>query len=179
MVDLKKWSPFRFPRQRGRNPEMPARTSSTMPLTIASMRDEMDRMFERIWNNPFAAIDSQDRWFGDFSLPDFQPKLDVTDDKDNLRVALEVPGIDSKDLEVEVRDGILTVSGEKKQEETSKDDGCYRTERSYGYFQRSVPLPSEVDSAKAEAKFDKGILTIRMPKTERGKQQSTKVAIKT
>jgi len=179
MVDLKKWFPFRFPRQGGRNPEAPMRTMSSLPLTITSMRDEMDKMFERLWTNPMAALDSQDRWFGDFSQPEFQPKLDVTDDKAFLRVALEVPGVDSKDLDVEVADGVMTISGEKKQEETSREEGCYRMERSYGYFRRAIPLPTEVDAGKAEAKFDKGVLTINLPKTEKAKQQATKVAIKT
>lgn len=179
MVDLKKWSPFRFPRQRQRNPEAPARTTASLPLTITSMRDEMDKMFERLWTNPMAALDSQDRWFGDFSQPEFQPKLDVTDDKNCLRVALEVPGVDSKDLDVEVADGVMTISGEKRQEETKTDEGCYRTERSYGFFRRAIPLPTEVDANKAEAKFDKGVLTITVPKTEKARQQTTKVAIKT
>ena len=135
-------------------------------------------MFESLWTNPLAALDTQDRWFGDFSQTDFQPKLDVTDDKSSLRVTLEVPGVDMKDLNVEVQDGVLTVSGEKRQEERTEEEGCYRTERSYGYFKRSVPLPSEVEGAKAEAKFDKGVLTIKLPKSERAKQQSTKVPIK-
>lgn len=179
MVDLKKWSPFRFPRKGARNPEAPVRTSASMPLTISSMRDEMERMFERLWTNPLAALDSQDRWFGDFSEPDFQPKLDVTDDKACLRVALEVPGVDSKDLDVEVGDGVMTIRGEKRREETSHEEGCYRTERSYGFFRRAIPLPAEVDAAKADAKFEKGVLTINLPKTEKAKQQANTIPIKT
>lgn len=179
MVDLKKWFPFRFPRQRGRNPELPARTNASMPMSLTAMHDEMERMFERLWSNPMAALDSQDRWFGDFSQREFLPKLDVTDDKNFLRVALEVPGVDGKDIDVEVADGVMTIRGEKKHEETSNEEGCYRTERSYGSFRRSIPLPTEVDAQKAEAKFDKGVLTIQVPKTERGKAGATKVPIKT
>jgi HSP20 family protein len=178
MTEMKKWSPFRFLRQNRRNPEMPARTGASMPLTLTAMRDEMDRMFERFWTNPLVALDSQDRWFGDFSQEVFQPKLDVTDDKNCLRVALEVPGVDMKDLNVEVQDGVMTVSGEKKQEETSEEEGCYRTERSYGYFKRSIPLPAEVEAQKAEAKFDKGVLTIKLPKSERARQGAQKIPVK-
>ena len=178
MADLMKWTPFRFTRGRARQADVPVRSTTTMPMTLASMRDEMDRMFERFWTDPFAALDAGDRWFGNFSAAEFQPRLDVTDDKNNLRVTLEVPGMDGKDLTIEVQDGVLTVSGEKKQETTSEDEGCYHTERSYGAFRRAVPLPAEVDSAKAEAKFDKGVLTIKLPKTERAKQQAVKIAVK-
>lgn len=178
MVELKKWIPFRFPRQNNRTAELPVRAAAGMPLSLATMRDEMDRMFERFWANPMAAMESPDRWFGDFSPAGFQPKLDVTDDKNFLRVTCEVPGVDMKDIDVEVQDGVMTITGEKKQEQTSEDEGCYHTERSYGYFRRSIPLPTEVETGKAEAKFDKGILTVKLPKTEKARQQSTKIPIK-
>lgn len=175
MTDLKKWVPFRFTRGRGNNnPALPVVASP-----LAAMRDEMDRMFERFWTNPLGTMELPERWFGDFSAPGFQPKLDVTDDKNFVRIACEVPGVDAKDLEVEVQDGVLIVGGEKRREETTESEGCYHTERSYGAFRRSIPVPSEVDTSKAEAKFDKGVLTIRLPKTERAKQQSVKVPIKT
>lgn len=177
MVELKKWTPFRFLRENRRSPERPARNAS-MPLTLASMRDEMERMFDRFWTNPMAAMESQDRWFGDFSPAQFEPQLDVTDDANFVRVSLEVPGVEMKDLDIEVQDGVMTITGEKKQEATRDDEGCYHTERSYGWFRRSLPLPVEVETAKAEAKFDKGVLTIRLPKSERAKQQATKIPIK-
>lgn len=176
MTELKKWIPFRF--NRGRVGNAAVANGSPAPMSLTTMRDEMDRMLERFWTNPLGALDLPERWFGDFSSPDFQPRLDVTDDKNFLRITCEVPGVDASDLEVEVQDGVLTLTGQKRRDETSESEGCYHTERSYGYFRRSIPMPSEVDSAKAEAKFDKGVLTVRLPKTERGKQQATKVAIK-
>lgn len=178
MVELKKWIPFRFPRQDNGNARLPVRGTTAMPSSLATMRDEMERMFDRFWTDPMAAMESPDRWFGDFSLAEFQPKLDVTDDKNFLRVTLEVPGVDMKDIDVEVQDGVMTITGEKKQEKTTEDEGCYHTERSYGYFRRSIPLPTEVETGKAEAKFDKGILTVKLPKTEKAKQQATKIPIK-
>ena len=178
MADSKKWNPFRFKRDRNRSARLPA----PAPRSLPALRDEMERMFERFWTMPFA-IDASDRWasdrwFGDFSAPEFQPKLDVTDDKNCLRVAVEVPGVDAGDLHVDVQDGVLSLSGEKRHEEASEDEGCYRTERSYGCFQRTIPLPTDVDGAKADARFDKGVLRITLPKTERAKSQSVKVAIK-
>jgi HSP20 family protein len=178
MTELMKWRPFRFARGL-RRPVEPTNRGNGSPAAVTTMRDEMAQMFDRFWTNPLAVFDAQDRWFGDFSSPDFQPRLDVTDDKDALRVAVEVPGVDGKDLAVEVQDGVLTVLGEKKQESSGEDEVCYHTERSYGCFRRSIPLPAEVDSTKAEARFDKGVLTVRLPKTERARQQSTRIAIKT
>lgn len=178
MSNLKSWLPFRFPRQPGRNPEAPVRTAADGPLSLASLRDEMDQMFERMWTNPLAALETKDRWFGDFRTGEFLPKLDVTDDPSFLKVSMETPGVEMKDLAIEVHEGVLTVSGEKKQEETSKDDGCYRTERSYGFFKRAIPLPAEVDAAKADARLDKGVLVIKLPKTEAAKKQPVRVAVK-
>lgn len=178
MTDLKTWSPFRFLRHEKANSQPPARAGNGVPRNFANFRDEVERMIERVWSDPFASLETPDRWFGDFRQGDFSPKLDVTDDKDALRVAVEIPGVELKDLDLECQDGLLSIKGEKKHEETKKEEGCYRTERSYGWFQRTVPLPAEVDASKAEAKFDKGVLTIRLPKTERAKAQTTKIAVK-
>jgi HSP20 family protein len=176
MTDLMKWTPFRFARGRKRA-DLPARTNGA-PLSPVTLRDEVSQMIDRFWTNPLGALEASDRWLGDFSAPTFQPRLDVTDDKNAVRVVLEIPGVDAKDLTIEAMDGVVTITGEKKQESSGEEEGCYHTERSYGFFQRSIPLPHEVDAGKAEAKFDKGVLTVRLPKTERAKQQSTRIAIK-
>ncbi len=176
MSDLKKWFPFRFFRNGSRPTTLPNDGNSS--LSVTGMRDEMDRIFERLWNNPFAAIESQDRWFGDYSQTEFMPRLDVTDDDNNLRVTIEAPGVDPKDFDIELSDGVMTIRGEKRREETRTDEGCYRLERSYGSFQRIVPLPSEIDTTRCEAKFDKGIVTIKLPKTEKAKKQTVHVAVK-
>ena len=178
MTDLKTWTPFRFLRHEKTNNQTPARVGNGVPRNFVNVRDEVERMMDRVWSDPFASLETPDRWFGDFRQGDFTPKLDVTDDKDALRVAVEIPGVELKDLDIECQDGLLSIKGEKKHEETRKEDGCYRTERSYGYFQRTVPLPAEIDANKAEAKFDKGVLTIRLPKTERAKAQTTKIVVK-
>ena len=89
-----------------------------------------------------------------------------------------MPGVDLKDLDIECQDGLLTIKGEKKHETERREDGCYRTERSHGFFRRTVPLPAEIDASKAEARFDKGVLTVRLPKTERAQAQTTKIAVK-
>lgn len=179
MTDLKTWSPFRFLRSNKHDhSQPPARLGNGVPRNFANFRGEVERLIERVWSDPFASLESPDRWFGDFRQGEFSPKLDVTDEKDALRVAVEIPGVDRKDLDIECQDGLLTIKGDKKHEESKKEDGCYRTERSYGFFQRTVPLPAEIDASKAEAKFADGVLTIRLPKTERAKAQTTKIAVK-
>ncbi|MFN9758916.1 MAG: Hsp20/alpha crystallin family protein [Planctomycetota bacterium] len=167
MTDLKTWSPFRFLRHEKNHDRTPARAGNGSPRGFADFRGEVERMIERVWSDPFASLETPDRWFGDFRQGAFTPKLDVTDDKDALRVAVEIPGVELKDLDLECQDGLLTIKGEKRHEETKKEEGCYRTERSYGWFQRTVPLPAEIDASKAEARFDTGGLTVRPPKPER------------
>jgi HSP20 family protein len=81
-------------------------------------------------------------------------------------VTAELPGVDEKDIDLSLADGVLTIRGEKKteREETDKDKNWHLTERSYGSFSRTIALPYDPDSAKVEAKFDKGVLRVRLPK---------------
>lgn len=178
MTDLMNGFSLRCLRHASNHDRTPARASNGSPRDLANFRDEVERMIERVWSDPFVSLKAPDRWFGDFRQGAFTPKLDVTDEKDALRVAVEVPGVDLKDLDIECQDGLLTIKGEKKHETERREDGCYRTERSHGFFRRTVPLPAEIDASKAEARFDKGVLTVRLPKTERAQAQTTKIAVK-
>lgn len=181
MTALKSWFPFRFSRQSKRpRQDVPATTKNNNDgrMTVAGMRDEMDRMFDRMWSNPLAAFENTDRWFGDFSSADFTPRLDVSDDPSFLKLTLEAPGVDREDLDIEFEDGMLVVSGEKRQKEANSDEGWYRTECSYGAFRRTIPLPDEVDATKAEATIDKGVVTIKVPKTESAKKRAIQIPIK-
>tara|TARA_R110002073_G_scaffold116419_1_gene254791 strand:- start:480 stop:1037 length:558 start_codon:yes stop_codon:yes gene_type:complete len=183
MSALKSWFPFRFSRHNKNNRKaadaVPAHVSgaSNGGLTVAGMRQEMDRMLDRMWSTPLARFDHSDHWFGDFSSAQFLPKLDVSDDAEYLKLTLEAPGVAQEDLEIEVQDGVLIVTGEKKQEATSDEEGCYRTERSYGFFRRAIPLPDEVDPNKAEAHLDKGVVTIKLPKSEAAKKQTLHIPV--
>jgi HSP20 family protein len=115
-----------------------------------------------------------DRWFGDFSPRIFEPRIDVVDDDDALRVTAEVPGMEREDLEVVAENKTLLLGGEKKLESKSNEKGCYRTERAFGRFQRAIPLPDGIDLDHAEASFDKGVLTIRIPKSTATEKSSAK-----
>jgi HSP20 family protein len=129
--------------------------------------DEMRRMMEDFWMTPFDAVG---RW-GDV----FIPKVDVKEEDKEIIVSAELPGMDQKDIDVTVANDSIRISGEKKQEE---EKGYYRRETFYGTFERVIDLPAEVDENKAEAEFSKGVLTIRLPKSEEAQAKHKKIKIK-
>ena len=131
---------------------------------FADLRDEMDRLWEAMFTRrrPEGAA---------FPLAQ-APAVDVFEKDGQLHVRAELPGIDEKDIEIEVTHEGLTISGEKKEEHEVKEDNYYRSERSYGRFVRHIPLPERADVDKAEAKFNKGVLEIDMPvRAEEGRKK--------
>jgi HSP20 family protein len=131
------------------------------------------------WNDVFGRFD---RLFdanngGRFSLA-WSPATDVREDEEGLRVVVELPGINSEDVKVAIENGVLSISGEKHHESKEEDDdGNYHlVERRYGSFERSFRLPRSVDSDKVNAKFENGLLTIEIPKSEKAKKRE--IAIK-
>ena len=124
---------------------------------IASLRREMDRLFDDIFRAPA---------FGNFggSLGGITgwPNLDVKDNDREVIVTAEVPGMNEKDVELLLYNGMLTIRGEKKGE---KDERGY-SERWYGRFERQIPLPSSVDEEHCRAEFRDGLLTVTLPKVE-------------
>jgi HSP20 family protein len=118
-----------------------------------------------------------ERWFGDFSSSRFQPRIDVVDEGKILRVTVELPGMEREDLNVSVEDGALVLRGEKRQDVRSEEDGCYRLERAYGAFTRTIPMPENADADHALAKFDKGVLTLTVPKQEASQSASYTIDI--
>ena len=113
-----------------------------------------------------------------FEPPAFAgPKMDVADLKDKIEVKVELPGMDEKDIELSMDDGVLTISGEKKTETQSDDKGYSLKECSYGSFSRSIRLPENIADDKIAAKFDKGVLMVDVPKKEPTTAKSRKIAI--
>lgn len=105
------------------------------------------------------------------------PKLDIAELKDKYEIKAELPGMEEKDINLSVDDGLLTISGEKKTETEDKNKGYYLKECSYGTFSRSVRLPDNVADDKIAAKFVNGVLTIDMPKKAEAVAKSRKIAI--
>lgn len=107
----------------------------------------------------------------------FMPALDVFEDKDNVIVKADLPGLTKDDVEITLQDDVLTLRGEKKQEKEVKEENYHRVERVYGSFNRSVSLPVAVDANKVEATFKDGVLRITLPKAEEAKPKQIKVKV--
>jgi len=104
--------------------------------------------------------------------------VDVVETDKEIRVTVELPGLDEKDINVSLARDVLTISGEKKQAKKERRGNYYRAERSYGSFRRSIQLPTQVQADKVDAVFRKGVLSITLPKTEAA-QKRKKIAIQT
>jgi HSP20 family protein len=114
-----------------------------------------------------------DRFFDDWGLERFFseekewiPAFDISENDKNYLVTAELPGIDIKDVDITLSEGILTVKGEKKQEKEDKSEGYHRIERSYGSFNRSFRIPGKVETDKIDASYKDGVLKVVLPKAE-------------
>ncbi|HEY2024501.1 Hsp20/alpha crystallin family protein [Paraburkholderia sp.] len=181
-TDPKKWNPFKFLRSPARKSEADSAPASEQwraawaDISRLLPRDSW-RAVEEFFHDPFAGRGALERWFGDFSSSQFQPRIDVVDEGKVLRVTVELPGMERDDLTVSVEDGALVLRGEKKQDVHSEEDGCYRLERAYGTFVRAIPMPEEADPDRALARFDRGVLTLTVPKQERPRAASRTIEI--
>ena len=106
---------------------------------------------------------------------DWVPTVDVTETDGNVMVKAELPGMDPKDIDIDITGDVLTLKGEKKSEEEKKDERYYFRERHYGSFQRTFQLPAGVDNDKVDANFKNGVLTVRIPKSEESKQKKIEI----
>ena len=183
-VDPKKWNPFRFLRGARRSGADSTDASSTGDQWRSPWPDfqrlfsrEPWRAFEDFFSDPFSGRSVLERWFGDFSSSRFQPRIDVVDEGPVLRVTAELPGVERNDFSVSVEDGAIVLRGEKKQDVHSEEAGCYRLERAYGRFTRTIPMPGEADADHALAKFDNGVLTLTVPKTESARPEGCTIDV--
>jgi len=118
-----------------------------------------------------------ENWFRRGEMDLGAPALDVFEDKDDVVVKAELPGMDKENIEVNLTDHMLTIKGEKKKEAEVKEENYYRSERSYGSFVRNIELPKAVHADKVKASFKNGILEVRAPKTEEAKSKEIKVKV--
>jgi HSP20 family protein len=105
------------------------------------------------------------------------PALEMVEEGDGYSLSVELPGIDEKDVEISVADGVLCVSGESKQDEERKEDGFMISERRYGSFARKVALPADADEGDIKAKFKRGILKIKIAKDSDAAPRTRKIEI--
>ena len=133
------------------------------------MRKEMDRFWDSFFDGGLRRrTEEGGEWL---------PSLDVAETKDELVVKAEVPGMEPKDIDISLSDGVLTIKGEKKQEKEEKEADYHLVERSYGAFTRSVRLPKEVQSDKISASYKDGILNVTLPKSEKAKKKEIKIKV--
>ncbi|MCM8787378.1 MAG: Hsp20/alpha crystallin family protein [Candidatus Omnitrophica bacterium] len=108
----------------------------------------------------------------------WKPSLDVSEDKDSLNIKVDLPGIRQQDIDVSISGNVLTIKGERKKEQETKEKNYHKLERFYGSFARSLTLPNYVDVNKVKASYKDGVLEITFPKTETAKAKQIKVDIK-
>ena len=135
---------------------------------LSSLRDEIDRLFEEPLTELARASQLLSGW---------TPALDMHEDKDNVVVRAELPGMKKEDIDVSLHDGSLSISGERKSEEKFENAEVYRSERFFGRFQRTVTLPAPVAADKIKAQYKDGILTVTLPKTEEAKPKQIDVQV--
>ncbi len=133
---------------------------------LASFRNEVNRLLDFSWPSRDPGL-----------VSGWSPALDVFDDKDNLVVTAELPGLKKDEINLSLHDGVLTISGERKHEPEAREGGTFRSERYFGKFQRSVTLPSTVDANKVNASYKDGILTVELPKAEEAKPKQIAVSV--
>jgi HSP20 family protein len=114
-------------------------------------------------------------WNGGTLATAWTPSCDVFEDKENLKIVVELPGVKPEDVKLSIENQVLTVRGEKKQVAEENSDRWHRYERSYGSFERTFTLPSTVDAERIQATVDQGVLTITLPKSEKAKPREIPV----
>lgn len=132
---------------------------------LTALQTEVNRLFSRMGSGDVAERQS------------WTPSIDVIETDDSIKLKAELAGMDPKDINIEVQDNVLTVSGERRFQEEVKEDKYYRIERRYGSFSRSLALPQTVNENGIEAKYENGVLEVIVPKAEIAKPKKIAVAI--
>ncbi len=148
--------------------QSPSLASALSPLArLSAFQHEVDRFFDL----PFFGRESN-RTVG------WTPALDLHQDKDNLFVHAELPGMKKEDVTLSLHDGILTLSGERRSMPAEGDKTTVRNERFFGRFERGITLPTPVDATRVSASYENGILTVTLPKAEAAKPRQIEINVK-
>jgi HSP20 family protein len=150
---------------------------------MLNLRDEIDHLFEEFsdnWPFGFPGRSKTSAMATPFVFGGALPAVDVCDKDDRIEVKAELPGMDEKDIDVELTDRMLVISGEKKEEheEGQKEGNYYVSERRYGSFKRSIAVPDGIDKDKVDASFKKGVLTVVLKKTPESREKAKKIKVK-
>lgn len=123
---------------------------------------EVDRLFDRLFDSPAQA----ERW---------APAMDLTEAEDHYVLKADLPGVRDENVSIEVENGLLTISGERKAEHERNERAFYRVERAFGPFQRQLTMPEGIDPDAVSAHFDRGVLSVRIPKPEQVKPRKVSI----
>ncbi len=190
-LDIQKWNPWNWfkheekedasnvPVQRQAQGQSGNLPSSLANDPIWNIHREIDRMFEGVFSNfgigRLPRLMEQGSAVGSLSSALLKPNVDIKETKKNYQITVEVPGVEEGDVKLELADGVLTVSGEKKYEKEEKDEHYHSVERSYGSFRRVLSLPEDANADDIDAKFKNGVLTISVPRKEISKSEGGNV----
>jgi HSP20 family protein len=122
---------------------------------LGTLQTEMNRLFNTVFDGPAPSGATMRRWM---------PPMDLVESDDHFVLRADLPGMSEDDVNIELEDSTLTISGERKSEHEAKNEGFYRVERATGAFSRSLTLPKGVDPESVTARFDRGVLEVRIPK---------------
>ncbi|MCL7489273.1 MAG: Hsp20/alpha crystallin family protein [Desulfobulbaceae bacterium] len=156
----------------------PVYTEGGVLNPIVQLHREVDRIFEDAFRGSGIAPFKTDIFPSMTAAGLLKPQVDIGATEKEYSITVEVPGVDEKDVKVEITNNTMTIRGEKKQEKEEKDKNYYRVERSYGSFQRVLSLPEDADQENVKATFKKGVLTIKMPKKQLPKPDVKQIEIK-
>lgn len=131
---------------------------------MGSLREEMQDLITHFFGDG-------ERW----PMAEVAPTMDVSETDEAVEVRMDVPGVEAKDVEIQIRGNVLSVTGERKDEKTEKGKTWHRVERRFGAFARTVTLPCEVKEDAVQAAYHDGVLTITLPKAEQAKARKIEV----
>src|SRR5438067_12557458 len=137
---------------------------------LNTLQNEMNRLFNTFLDTPLpnGGAAGQRRWL---------PALDLVETEDDFVLRADLPGVSQEDVNIELEDNVLTISGQRKSEHEERKEGFYRVERASGSFSRSLTLPEGVNAEAIEAGFDRGVLEVRIPKPEERKPRRVQISV--
>ena len=163
-------------------PATPASAAMQAWRPFETVRREVDRLFEDFTLNPFRlplrrpAFDLEPFWQAESWVA--TPAIDLVERDHAFEMSAELPGLDEKNIEVNLANGILTIKGQKEEDKVEKKEDFHLRERRFGSFARSVRVPDTVDADKIEASFKKGVLTVTLPKKPEAQKPVKKIEVK-
>jgi HSP20 family protein len=138
---------------------------------LNTLQNEMNRLFNTVFDTP------QHNGGSSTALRRWIPAMDLVETEDDFVLRADLPGLSEQDVNIELEDHVLTVSGERKSEHEERKEGYYRVERASGAFSRSLTLPEGVNPEAIKASFDKGVLEVRIPKPEERKPRKVAISV--